>query len=702
MKKRVVTLLLTAALALPLALPAGAEVADVPQAEKAAVLRELEIMVGDQSGDLALDRPVSRAEFTKLLVAASPYRDAVPEAAGTDPYPDVSHTSWYAPYVRAAVDAGLVKGDLAGWFHPEAQITLAEGATMAVRLLGWSDDLLTAPWPAGQLAVYRSADLDQGVSAQSGDDLLTRQDCLHIFYDLLCANTASGAPYAATLGCALNSDGEVDVNSVFHADLEGPIPLTGNWSAQLPFSLSQALVFRDGERAQLSELRDWDLLYWLEDQPILFATSDGQSAMGQLTASVEGPVVAQGDWQSQLPFPLTQVTSVTRNGAAAGLGDIAAQDVVYWSKYAKALYVYARTVSGTVEAVSPSLAAPAAVTVAGVTYSLETFEAQYAFSDLGDFRVGDQVRLLLGRTGGVAAVRALDAQEVISRVGVVSSLESRTYTDRNGDPYAAKVVVLTAADGLSYAYPYPWRDVDDFDPGVVVEVRSQNGQTTVQRLGRNAVSGTVNAAATRLGALALSPDVEILDTYGEHTAKAVPPSRLAGVELTGDMVRWYATDSAGAISTLILNDVTGDCHSYGVVTDAESVSVPATGLGTMTTQSVYTLDLAGRQQVLPVSGKRFPVVEGPVCLAMDGQEVRELHNLTRLAGVTLDGRYALSGDSRWPLADNVLYYTYNTRSRTYTLASREQVTAGDATLSAWYDTRPTAGGRVRVILAEEK
>ena len=54
MKKRILSLILATVLALPLALPAGAETADVPQREKAAVLRELEIMVGDETGDLAL------------------------------------------------------------------------------------------------------------------------------------------------------------------------------------------------------------------------------------------------------------------------------------------------------------------------------------------------------------------------------------------------------------------------------------------------------------------------------------------------------------------------------------------------------------------------------------------------------------------------------------------------------------------------
>lgn len=701
MKKRVVSILLTAAMAAALASPALADAYDVPQAEKAAVLRELEVMVGDETGALHLERGVTRSEFTKLLIAASPYKDAVGEAAGTDPYPDVSHTSWYAPYVRTAVDCGLVKGDEQGWFHPDDPITLREGATMAVRLLGYQDSDFNSPWPAGQMALLRSLDLDAGLSARDGLDALTRQDCLHLFYNLLCAKNKSGQDHINLLGSILNQDGEVDVAALFKVEQEGPIPLTGDWQSLLPFSLNDALIFRDGERVERSELREWDLLYWAKDAAILLAVSGGQGAMGQLTASVEGPVVAEGNWQGKLPFALSAATPVTRNGARSSVSAITGGEVVYWSKYAKALYVYDKTVTGTVEAIAPSLAAPTSVTIAGVPYTLETLEAQYAFSDLGTYRKGDPVRLLLGRTGGAAAVRSLGESDSVVQVGVVSALESRSYTDENDKPYASKVIVLTAADGQSYAYPYPWKNADDYKSGDLVQVKVQNGATTVTRLGRSPVTGTVNAAGTRLGSLTLSPDVEILDTYGDHTARAVSPARLANVKLSANMVRWHQLDDSGAITALILDDVTGDSHSYGVLTDVETVSIPATGMGTMTTQGLYTMDLGGRQQVLPVSGKRFPVEKGPFCLAMDGQEVKEMRSLYKLANVTLDGQDAVAGGQRWPLADGVVYYTYN-RSGAYALASRGQVLSSGWTLSAWYDRQSTDGGRVRVIVAQEK
>lgn len=694
--KRLVCAALAAVLVFGLIPTALAEVADVPQAEKAAVLRELEVFVGDETGALHLDRGVTRSEFTKLLIAASPYKDAVGESAGTDPYPDVSHRAWYAPYVRAAVDAGLVKGDERGWFHPDDAITLQEGVTMAVRLLGYQDGDFTSPWPAGQMALYRSLDLDAGVSAQSGTDLLTRQDCLHLFYDLLCAPTKQGQSYVNLLGYTLNQDGEVDVPALFRVEQEGPIPLTGEWKSLLPFDVNTALIYRDNDRATLADLREWDLLYWAKDQAILFATSNAQGAMSQLTAAVEGPVVAEGDWKTKLPFDPSQATSVTRNGARSTPSAIRTGDVVYWSKYAQSLYVYTKTVSGTVEAISPSLAAPTAVTVAGVAYPLETLEAQYAFSDLGAYRKGDRVKLLLGRTGGVAAVRSLEEGDQ-RQVGLVSALESRSYTDRSDDPYASKVVVLTAADGNQYTYPYAWRS-NELEIGDLVEVVDSPSGVRVSHVRQRTLTAAVSADAAHVGQAALSPDAHILDTYGEQSYKSVYPSRLAGVELSGNMVRYYETDEDGTVTSLILNDVTGDLHTYGVVTESQVVSIPSTPMTSMSVQGSYTLDVAGRQQIIPVSGKRFSAQTGPACLMMDGQEVKNIRNLTRLSNVTLESGAVTADGRSYPLADDVAYYIKE-GAKTYTLASRAQVLDGDYALSAWYDALPANGGRIRVVLA---
>ena len=109
MKHRIVAGLLACCLSLSLAVP-GLAAGVVPSVDEVSqVATALGILNGDQGGDLALSRTVTRAEFITMALKASPSRDRVGEAS-TSPYPDVPYTHWAAGYVEAGVAAGLLSG----------------------------------------------------------------------------------------------------------------------------------------------------------------------------------------------------------------------------------------------------------------------------------------------------------------------------------------------------------------------------------------------------------------------------------------------------------------------------------------------------------------------------------------------------------------------------------------------------------------
>lgn len=257
-----------------LVLPASARSTTVPaQQEVTQVINALGIMVGDDQGNMQLDRTVTRAEFITMAVKASPNGDQVGESS-TSPYPDVPYTHWAAGFVEAGVAAGLITGYSDGTFRPSNQITLAEGVTIVLQLLGYGSEDFSGAYPTPQMALYHSLKLDRGLNAQSSSTVLSRHDAMYLFYNLLSTNDKSGTPYINSLGYSLNAAGEVDLVALINAVMDGPMIASGDWQSNIPFSLSGATVTRDGSPSSTSQIQENDVIYWCQSMRTLWVYSD--------------------------------------------------------------------------------------------------------------------------------------------------------------------------------------------------------------------------------------------------------------------------------------------------------------------------------------------------------------------------------------------------------------------------------------------
>lgn len=631
MKKRILSGLLAVLLAASLtpgalaagsmAPAAGASVTAasvIPDETQAAqVLAALDIMVGDSTGALNLGANVSRAEFVKMAVAATPAGAGV-GAASTSPYPDVPKSHWAAGYVQAGVEFGLITGYLDGTFRPSNTITLAEGVTVVLRLLGYQNSDFAGAYPSGQMAKYFDLKLDRGVSAGQNSPM-TRRDCLYLFYNLLTATSkTTGQAYIYSLGHTLTSSGEIDL---------------------------VALV----------------------------------------NSAMEGPVVVDSGWQDKLSFDPSTAREVYRGGRESSYSALQKNDVVYWSKSMRTLWAYTTQATGTITAITPT-AAPTSVTVAGKTYSIETSAAAYALSDLGTFKTGDTVTLLLGRSGGVAAVQSSSNTSSVV-YGLVESVAPGAYTDSNGNEYTANTLTIRATDGSQQTYRC---DDKNIKAGALVQVSTAGGAVTVTRLSGVSLSGKFSSDGAKLGSRSLASDVEILDTY-ENTALRIYPSRLAGVSLSENAVRYYHLNSTGEISHLILKDVTGDLHQYGVVTSVNEAEAGMTIMGS------YVYDLNGQSIATGPLSKTFSVSVGPARFLWSDGSLKSITNLTAAKLSAIDGKQALAGNKTYPLSESVA--VYELRNNKYYLSSLSIVDDGTYALTGYYDAEPVNGGVIRVLVA---
>ena len=306
-----------------------------------------------------------------------------------------------------------------------------------------------------------------------------------------------------------------------------------------------------------------------------FTVSNGQvDGSTILLSSLEGPFVASES--TVLPFV---PASVYRNDKVSGSAELNKYDVYYYSESLKTLWVYTRRAAGRITEVSPSASAPASITVAGTSYTLGSTAIASQVSSLNGGGVGQVVTLLLGMNNVAAGIiTGEEADEVF--YGVVQS-SARNLIDEDNSADVLQTVKVLCTDGLA-------REVNvdkslNFPTGWLVEVRVSPEGESVETIDERSVSGTVNENATALGDRALADDVQILDTSTGGVAGTVRPSRLSGVTLSDLDVRYYTVNDAGQIDRLILNDVTGDLWSYGVLDDVKNLAMNYSDLKSLVT-----------------------------------------------------------------------------------------------------------------------
>lgn len=604
------------ALCLTLSLCVGAQAAGSGAKQEA--LQALGILTAGDS----LTSPVTRAQFAQMLVAASPYQDGA-EGYGSSLFKDLKGDHWASGYVRIAIEQGWMTGYVDGSFRPDQAISLEEGCAALLRALGYDPTALKGAYPAAQLSRAGALGLLDGVSARQGG-VLTRQDCVDLFYNLLTAQTSAGTVYGTTLGYTI-TNGQVDYSAL-------------------------------------------------------------------VSSHTKGPFVAES---SALSLPFAPGT-VYYNGAVSALSAVQPYDVYYYNANMSTVWICHNRVTGTLTGLSPSAAAPTAVTVAGVSYQLGTSEAAYRLSSQGSFQEGDMVTLLLGLNGEVVQAIAALENEAIYYGSVVSSAKGASTASTTSLATASAQVTTQVActDGVVRTF---YHSGTALDAGKLVTVSTTQSGTNVRSLSTKRLEGTVTKDGTGVGTYRFAAGAQILDTDDSGGYARVYPSRLAGARLSGEDVRYYTLNAAGEIDRMVLHNVTGDTQPYVYVSGIDDSS-SETNIAVS-----YTYLRDGQAQTISGTA-RYPIQTGGAMLVYEKDSLRSIRQLTQ---VSLDGLSALSamGDGReYPIAENVqVLLRDGSGSRGYYQTDLSQINGEDYTLTGWYDNLGySAGGRIRILVATPK
>ena len=424
-----------------------------------------------------------------------------------------------------------------------------------------------------------------------------------------------------------------------------------------------------------------------------YSVTNGQVDYSALvTADTKGPYVAES---AVLSLPFTPDT-VYYNGTASSLSAIQQYDVYYYNANLSTVWVYHNRETGTLTGLSPSAAAPTAVTLAGVSYQIGTSEDTYHLSRKCSFHEVEMVTLLLGMNCEVVrAIGALENEAIYYGSVVSSTKASSTASTTSSATVSAQVTTQVACtDGNTRTF---YHSGTAFSAGQLVTVSTTQSGTNVRSLSTKRLEGTVSKDETGIGTYSFAAGVQILDTDDNGGYARIYPSRLAGSKLSGDDVRYYTLNAAGEIDRLILQEVTGDTWPYVYISGIEDNS------SEMNISVSYTYVQDGQTQTIN-GGARYAIQGGGAMLVYEKGKLKSIRQLVSVKLDSLSSLSAMSGGKEYKIAENAqVLLRDSTSSQGYYLTDLSQVNAEDYQLTGWYDNLGySAGGRIRIIVAVPK
>lgn len=705
-------------------------------AQAADVLNMMGAIQGDGSGALGLSGTLTRAQFCKIAVVVMGLSDKVGQYDSYTIFPDVPSSNWASGYVNLAVRyAGFVTGYPDGTFGPNDTITFGQAVTVLMKMLGYTTADVGSKWPDGFTDKAEEIGLTDSVDL-SNSSSITKGNAAVLFSNLL--NTAmnnSTKTYMESMdGVTVISDVFlVSTNTTADNGASGAVEISGTKNASylpintIPSSLvgaygslvlsasGKALVFvptnsgttvistvssatasyikcADGSKIAMTS----SPTFYLNGKSSAYAESwisvsggmlvsvhytDGGSVENVLVTSLTSTDNSVVTVVKSDAFVMPSSTAVYINGVAATASDILKYDVVSYDEDYSVCSVSRRAVTGRYDSAYPNGENAESITVMGT----EFFVLDSAVDTLADFTIGSTVTLLLTEDNAVAGVLPPTAL-LRPNYGVVKSLTSSSAT-------------VTLACGISVSGSVANVN-SDIAIGSLVTVSSyEKGSLSLSLVYDTTNASYLNLTTGMLGSAFLSKAVMIYECVGKSSVSEIALSDIPGTTVDASKVKFAAYDSSGKVNLLLLDDVTGNSYTYGVIkngtkTDTNSVFT-VTNATTTVTNAEGAITIIGNTSL---SNGAYAGVVPSVSGTLAGYA-----KLTTVTGISrssftedTDGTlYITTSGGVIPVSDTV--QAYITATDTWTTLATARLYSNN--LTGYYDRTPSTGGKVRIIIA---
>lgn len=425
------------------------------------LLKALEIMVGDENGDMRFEDNVTRAEFTKVATSISNFRKLIPESQKTSPFGDVPYKHWATPFIRAGVDNGIITGYPDSTFRPNNNVNFEEALTILLKILGYSDSDFGDVYPYGQYSLAKNIELTEYLDVELGDILTRRQvadlilNALNIQFknsSLTPLNNFDVQKYEDVVLISTNKeDASIDRDKIltsvgtfkFSEDLSKFIGNTGyilvkdnekivyfnsdtnknNIDKFVIYSTVSdgVVIYNNGEFSQI-KISD-NIVTYYDNKLTTFGTIKSVLSMGDtiyvnknFKNEIDNVIIYKGELEG--PFVYENEISLSsrgiseyfilKNGKTVTKNEIDVYDVFYYSSDLNLIMVYNDKVTGVYKTALPNQDSPITVEISGVNYEIESVDAFKSLSSAGTFKYGDKITVLLGSDRRIVSVLGVD------------------------------------------------------------------------------------------------------------------------------------------------------------------------------------------------------------------------------------------------------------------------------------------------------
>lgn len=147
-------------------------------------LQSLNIMTGDENGDLQLDKPVTRAEFASITVRMMSMQQAADSYSEISRFTDVPDSHWAVKSIAFLTSLNVISGTSATTFSPDDNIDVTAAGKILVCALGYdSVAQIKGGYPSGYTAQANELGILDGVDTASNP--ITRREVARMIFNAL-------------------------------------------------------------------------------------------------------------------------------------------------------------------------------------------------------------------------------------------------------------------------------------------------------------------------------------------------------------------------------------------------------------------------------------------------------------------------------------------------------------------------------------